>query len=268
METIRVLVTGDYSHDDFRSLVADSSVAKLLVPLAEAVDWDHLRWDLVVVSQSRRGQIDQAEVEKIRAAFPLVPIIHLLGSWCEGGERSGFALDGVKRVFWHHWQARLDQFVHQVGLGKKASWQTPATATPADQVAFQAESRDGGETEDGRVGIDTATGSQYAMLADAFRGIGCQPVRIPDATERGPLADGCDLACIDALSLTPRLVEKVLHMKEHLSTMPLVVLLNFPRRDEVEELRRIGVSEVVSKPFQQVDLQWAVDRARLAATEL
>ncbi|MCH2182925.1 MAG: hypothetical protein MK108_13050 [Mariniblastus sp.] len=271
MESVRVLLTGDYGHDDFRLVVADSSFAKLLVPLAEVDDWKDDTFDLVVVAESRRGQIDQADVEKIRRLFPLVPIVNLLGSWSEGVERSGFALEGVKRVFWHQWPARFEQFVRQLRLGQWTPWHMPATATAADQVEV-AQGRAGScETDQDnggfRVGVDAATLSQYEMLADAFREIGCQPSWISGGEGVGLLADGWDLACIDALSPTPRLNEKVSDMKERFPATPLVVLLNFPRQHDVEQLRQIGVSQVVSKPFQHVDLQWAVRQARLTLAE-
>ncbi|MEE2827024.1 MAG: hypothetical protein VYE64_10395 [Planctomycetota bacterium] len=266
MEAVRILLTGDYRHDDFRSILEDTEVATLLVPLSQVGQWKGTTFDLVVVTQSRRGQIGQAVIEEIRCAFPLVPIINLLGSWCEGVGRSGSGLEGVKQVFWHQWSARFDQFVRQVRLGEKTAWQAPATATAVDQVQIaQDVGRHDADNGSCCVAVDAATEGQFEMLAAALVGIGCQSIWMSEQEHGPPLVGRLDLICIDALSLTDPLLDKVADLRERFADIPLIVLLNFPRRDDVANLRQLGVSQVVAKPFRHGDLHWAVDQARYAS---
>ena len=263
METVRILLTGDYRHDDFRSIVTESEVATLLVPLAEVGHWKGTPFDLVVVAQSRRGQIGQAVIEEIRCAFPLVPIINLLSSWCEGVERSGLRLEGVKQVFWHQWPARLDQFVRQFRLGEETAWHAPPTATAVDQVQI-AQDFVSHDTDRGCccVAVDAATAGQFEMLATALEGVGCHSIWISEEGQDRPLVDRLDLICIDALSLTESLLNKVADLRECFVDTPLIVLLNFPRRHDVAKLHQVGVSRVIAKPFRHGDLHWAVHQAR------
>ena len=269
MGPFRILITGDYGHADFQEVISDSPVATTLIPLTEVVSWDAESCDLIVMAQSRRGQISQVDVEMIRSQFPLVPIVNLMGSWCEGAERSGCALDGVKPVFWHQWKGRFEEFISQVQSGEMADWQLPATATHADRM----ESRHRRETLleaascDCRIGVYCMTMTQFEMLSDTFKAMGWQAFWMLQQDWDGQPIDPPDAICADGLSLTPILVEKVADLKERFPASPLIVTLNFPRHDEVEELRRMGVSEVVSKPFEHIDLQLAVSKALLESTE-
>ena len=42
---------------------------------------------------------------------------------------------------------------------------------------------------------------------------------------------------------------------------PMALLLSYPRQDEMDAIRRAGVAEVVSKPFELADLESALKRA-------
>ena len=44
----------------------------------------------------------------------------------------------------------------------------------------------------------------------------------------------------------------------------MVLLLNYPREDELESIRQSGISSVISKPFELEDLRAAI---QLAITE-
>ena len=271
MGGFRILVTGDYCHADFKSLVPDSAATMTLVPLGSFAELDPGRTfcDLIVVAQSRRGQFSQPDVERIRALFPLVPIVNLLGSWCEGNLRSGEALDGVECVFWHQWEGRFQEFRRQVLARQIADWQLPATTTHGDRI--ERRHRERAKMEEPRsahrIGVYAMTLIQYEMLRDTFGSMGWQSDWMLqddwEAKERGVH----DAICLDAMSLSPAVIEIIHDLQERFSATPLVVVLNFPRPQEVDELARMGVSQVVSKPFEHIDLKLAVERALLESTE-
>ncbi|MCH2180044.1 MAG: hypothetical protein MK106_14700 [Mariniblastus sp.] len=271
MDGSRILITGDYCHADFKSLVPDSAATMTLVPIARFTELDpgRISCDLIVVAQSRRGQFSQADVERIRGLFPLVPIVNLLGSWCEGSIRSGEALDGVELVFWHQWEGRFEEFRRQLGMREIADWQLPATTTHGDRV--ERRHRERSKMEEPRtayrIGVYAMTMIQYEMLRDTFGSMGWQTDWMLQDDWDGKEQVGHDAICVDAMSLSPSVVETLLDLQGRFPAIPLVVVLNFPRPQEVDELARMGVNQVVSKPFEHIDLKSAIERALLESTE-
>ena len=85
----KVLVTGDFWHTDFQKIVSKFDVPVTLVPFDKVDTVLGQNYDLVVLAQSRRDQFLEADVERLLTNFPSVPIVGLLGSWCEGESRSG-----------------------------------------------------------------------------------------------------------------------------------------------------------------------------------
>ena len=112
---IRILVTGDYWHSDFKDLIAGSLVSTTLVTIDKflhltgsepsgstpLVIEEEGTFDLVVIAQSRQGQFDQSLIDAVKAFAGTTPVVMMLGSWCEGELRSDQPAEGVTRVFWH-----------------------------------------------------------------------------------------------------------------------------------------------------------------------
>ena len=85
---VNVIVTGDFHHRDF------SSIRNIDPGSVEFLPFDQVNRlstmpDLIAIAQSRRGQFSQTEINQLRRRFPLVPIVVVVGSWCEGETRSG-----------------------------------------------------------------------------------------------------------------------------------------------------------------------------------
>ena len=57
--------------------------------------------ELVLLAQARPGVDEQVLVDRLLAAAPLVRVIVVAGSWCEGELRTGKPLVGVQRIYWH-----------------------------------------------------------------------------------------------------------------------------------------------------------------------
>ncbi len=265
MKLQRVLVTGDFGHPDFNSIVSSTAVVTTLVPMSDVVKMEAGTFDVIVVAQSRRGQISQGDIEMIRRQFALVPIVNLLGSWCEGHERSGWALQGVKPVFWYQWSGRFAEFITQLQSRGKTDWHLPATATHGDRMndAHGKRSLEELGGSECHIGVYALTMAQFEMFRDTFDSMGWQSFWMLQQDSDEMPFDPPDVICMDGLSLTPILEEKVHELKELFPNVPLVVMLNFPRRNEIERLCQIGVTEVVGKPFEHVDLQLAVNNAVL-----
>ena len=119
-----LLLTGDFWHAEFRGLVQDLRLPVTLVGLdqveAQLADLDEV--SALVVAESRRGQIPRATLVAIRDRHPLLPMVLLLGSWCEGETRSGDPVPGVARVYWHQWRGEFRWFLDQLAAGRVAGW--------------------------------------------------------------------------------------------------------------------------------------------------
>ena len=132
----KVLLTGDYWHSDFRAVLTSMDCVTTLVPTEKLSD-EHLSdasLDLMVLAASRRDQFPHEWVESIRGKVSPTPLVALLGTWCEGEQRSGESWPGVQRVYWHQWQSRFAYFVQQLRADQPCDWQLPATANLADSV--------------------------------------------------------------------------------------------------------------------------------------
>ena len=259
MASHRILFTGDFWHQDFQSIVSSFEVPVTLVPIEKISAVEGEAFDLVVVAQSRRSQFLANDVEVVQAMFGITPVVSLLGSWCEGESRSGTPLPGLIRVYWHQWQGRYTRFVQQLEQSGITSWHAPRTSAVSGQI--EANSRPPQSQQDVLVGISAWTKGQHDMVADAVGHFGwksCWVERsIWDAHSASPLA----AVCVEADSWCAQLANRIRWILNEVPQAPIVLLLNYPRESEWDEMQACGVSEVVSKPFELGDLGTAIQRA-------
>ena len=256
MSTPRLLISGDYWHADFRDLVARLSVPATLTPLDKIVNLETQRFALIVIAQTRSNQFDQAAIDSLINDNPLTPVVMLLGSWCEGERRSNQPIVGVKRVFWHQWQGRFEEFVNQLNEQGLSLWHCPAIATDADRV--KATQKTAGLENEPVIGISALDQTTFETLGQAITSLGGKPKWV-ERTSRINLSASATMICIDANSADEVLQRRVQWVQKQVAHVPLVVLMNFPRRQEVEQLRRSGVTTVISKPFELRELQTAIE---------
>ena len=254
MASPRVLLSGDYWHADYRDLIARMTIAATLTPLDKITTVDTQRFSLIIIAQSRSGQFDQAKIDAVVTKNPSTPVVMLLGSWCEGERRSDTPVEGVKRVFWHQWKGRFQSFCDQLSSQGISIWHSPATLSDADRVSEQKI----GLNQSHVIGVSALNEQTYESLAQGISAIGGKPKWV-ERISWANLAASISAICIDADSLSPTLEKRISWVKSQIKHVPLIVLMNFPRRQDVEELQRVGVSRIVSKPFELADLQSAIE---------
>ncbi|MFK7769221.1 MAG: hypothetical protein AB8B55_18515 [Mariniblastus sp.] len=275
MNNHTILFTGDFWHTDFKSIISSIDVPLTLVPINKIDSVSDSKFDLIVIAQSRRDQFNSADVEKAQNNFSNTPIVSLLGSWCEGETRSGTPYPGLIRVYWHQWQGRYQKFVEQLAKEELTEWHAPVTSSIADRIGKAeglnpvvpsphfAHSR---PTNAGGglircVGISAWTNTQHEMLADAVNQFGWESRWV----ERGAwVADREKLVSIlvvDADSWSNALANRMNWLRSEFPTTRMVLLLNYPREDELESIYAAGVSAVVSKPFELQELKSAMERS-------
>ena len=215
--------------------------------------------DLVILLQNWPGEFDAAEFQSLRSLAPLARVINVLGSWCEGETRSGIPLPGTVRIYWHQWAARDDLDRQQLAEGHCPSWSLPVTATEEDRLQWLAEHDDrfvpgmsGGLQT---VGVLTAERPMWEWLAETCRGYGYTAAWL-----RPPL-DGVisgEMAAILWDRSGDRSEEAWLSaaLAGRSRPLPVVALATFPRFDELQRLKPLGVTAVIGKPVQLDELHW------------
>ena len=92
----KILVTGDYWNPEFRSFLTGFD-AVTLVPIKK-VSATEQSFDLVVIAQAEPGQFSLETIEQLQMQFGNTPLVAVLGSWCEGEQRTGQPWPGVLRI--------------------------------------------------------------------------------------------------------------------------------------------------------------------------
>ena len=269
MDNCRILITGDYWHDDFRDFVTQFNSPVTMIPQEQIGSAGSLQnFDLVILAESRRGQMDRKTVETLQKSLPTSPMVSLLGSWCEGEQRSGDAIPGVVRVYWHQWEGRYKDFLNALSEDKVANWALPATANESDriQAAVPAESERNlqrphflSQTSPGMIGVSTRKRESYEMLADAVSTSDWNAFWIEQSSLPASRMPEFRVICIEADSVSDEIERRVSQFKKAYPMVPIIAVLNFPRVDDAYNAQSMGIHRVVSKPFQLVDLNHAIN---------
>jgi CheY-like chemotaxis protein len=260
MNEFKILLTGDYLHREFTDIIAGMNCALTLQPFAEVVckaDQESC-YSLVVIAQSRRGQFHAQDVEKLFGLFANVPVVLLLGSWCEGELRSGAPIPGAVRVYWHQWFGRLNNFRRQIEERRLATWHLPRVCSDSDRIRTDLSLF---VPEDNRVlslGISSPARDGFQMLRDVCGQDQSTSIWIETLEPTDANQISLDAILVDANSSNSRLENRIRSMKQRFPLVPLVLLMNYPRRCEYLFAVRLGVSHVISKPFYLRDLWSAV----------
>jgi hypothetical protein len=255
-----VLLVGDGAHAEFTACVdwlRDHTELTVIVSIPEVLSRlsdEPPCWDVVILAQSRPGQLTLKSVEQLTRTLPLTPFVALLGSCCEGETRSGKPWPGVMRLFWHQWLARVPGEMQ--GGDVPATWHLPKTSSDAERVDYALRSRPA--RSQGLIVICTPDALFFQALDVACRTVGYETTWLRDPTEDGP-ANGQAVLwhCTGAEDQT---FSQIREARKRWCRGPLVALCGFPRYDQVQRARACGAAAVVSLPFLLPDL-WNILRS-------
>lgn len=265
----RLLITGDYWHVDFKRLISDCPVATTLMTmeqLSRGTAFAIADFDLIVIAQSRPSQFPQERIDSILRKAHGTPVVAAMGSWCEGEQRSGTPLQGVKRVFWHQFEGQFEQFLAALSEDRYSSWTQPVTLTNADKIQSTVLPSRAGQAKraihSGKsltVGVSAWNRDTWLTLSDAVRCFGWQPVWVERMASSMPTHQ-LDVILVDADSMTKDLMGRLMWIRRNVSRSPVVLLLNFPRHQDRDQYVDLGVREFVHKPFELTNLHAAMSR--------
>lgn len=259
---MRLLLTGDYRAAEFCAAVAEMRAACEVVEqsgLAQAANWliaEQPAVDLMVVAQARPGQFTVAEIEALRRAAPLAPLLALVGSWCEGEPRSGSPLPAVVRIYWHQWTSRFPREIRRLGRGELSTWNQPLTATPEERLLWSS-----GAADEGLAGVVALLSDSPEMaewLSAACYQAGMATIVFHDLP--GSHVEGADVVLWDAGLARPLLADRFARLAAAFFNLPIIVLLDFPRSSDVQQLMDAGAAAVMAKPVLLADLRWQLSQ--------
>jgi hypothetical protein len=237
-----VKLVGEIDHPDFQDAI------KLLRSDARIADAEATP-ELIIVAQSRPDAICGDRIKDLQRAAPLAGIAALLGSWCEGETRTGRPLPGIQRLYWYEFPAWWRRQLQLRAANHCPDWARPATQLIRQCVPGHPRSRSG------LVVLRTVRRDNADALADALNQAGHSTAwhrhdRAQTHT-RGAFAgiwDGGQLNDAETADL------EVFCTQMSRDGAPVVVLLDFPRRDRVDRAYTAGATVVLGKPYLNADL--------------
>ncbi len=273
----KLLVSGEFWHKDFADLISRVEIPTTLIPgeklgqlMAPAE-----QYSAVLVAQSRRGSVSQTFINHVRNLFPHAPLVVLLGSWCEGETRSGSPLQGVVRMFWHEWNGSYGSLsarlaAHGIQLPNSLNNRRPQDILKSAGAKLEspAESLSPQFAEPCVIGVSALTLCQFETLEEPLRALGATPIWLEQATWRASEPQEVAAICLDSDGVGELLHGRVELAREIIPTAPLILTLNFPRKDELHDLRaELNVKAVVSKPFDLHSLWQALQKVGIDLPE-
>jgi CheY-like chemotaxis protein len=243
-----IQLLGDVDHSDFRDAIGLIRNASRLVAHLEE------RPELILVAQSRPDTTSSDELNQLRRAAPLAGIVALLGSWCEGETRTGRPWPGAQRLYWYEFPVWWRRQMQLRAANRCPDWSRPAMQSARQSIPGHPRSRSG------LVVLRTPHRDNADALADALNEAGhstaWQRYSRATAHTRGALAgiwDGGQLSDTETTDLAAFCAQM------SRDGAPVVAILDFPRRDRVEEAYQAGAVAVLGKPFLNFDLLATLD---------
>ncbi len=247
MDNTTVLLVGCYQRTEFDSAVRSlRQVASLIFAADSQEALSRAREmpipDVVVLVQSRPGQISDQSVRLLQQAWPLSQFVALLGSWCEGETRTGKPWPDIPRVYSHQWLGRLRSALGGQTLLDLSGLRDELSNTNSRPSMIS-----------GRLIAVYARGFSYAeALGEALAAAGCSVVCL--TLGEHAFSAGVAIVLYEVNRDPEGLIEDLDKLRCRHPGAQVVAIGTFPRAEEIDELRKKGVAVVVSQPFRVDDL--------------
>lgn len=248
-----VLAIGPWSQGEFailRDQVSECDTWSLLADCnsaSELVSCDELLVDSILLAQPLPGFYKQAQIETLRRLAPLAQIVVVAGTWCEGELRTGKPLSGVLRLHWHEfahwWCKRMNQVVE---------------CSPCLDGPLTLRDSPGEPTIAATLSIHTPTLASYEALTAVLGRSGAHCLWVLDSQ----VPDAATIGLWDGGQLDPQEWQQLENFATKLKQNggALVTLLDFPRKEHILRLRKLGCNTVFGKPYVVTELITAIAR--------
>ncbi len=263
-----VLALGELEQPEFQQAAELLRASTTLVAVAdvdEALAWlsdmdasdDSVPLELMVVAQSWPDEFTAGDIDRLRRAAPLVRILSLAGTWCEGEPRTGHPWPADFRASWNQWPARFDQELARWRTGLCPAWGSPITTTDDERLIERVPPES--TARRGLVAIASRSSDMSQCLTQACVALGHAAVSLDPALRRR--VTGIDAAIWDGAGCGPREADELQGFVKALDGAGVVTLLDFPRVEDCRRARSAGAAAVLSKPLLLADLARVLDDA-------
>jgi hypothetical protein len=249
-----VQIIGNVDHPDFAESIS------LIAASASLVVQKGVTPELVIVAQSRPGEVTQCEVHSIQQRHPLTGIIGLLGSWCEGETRTGRPWSGVTRLYWYDFPSWWRQQLSRYARGLCPDWATPFSTEASCLAARNRQSKL--RNLAGLIVLSTEYADMAEPIADVLAQAGFAIVQQPRG-QSNPIVRGATAAIWEGGQLSDEEADDLTRFCQRFSNdgTPVIALFDFPRHDAVARARAAGATIVLGKPWLNANLIGALHLA-------
>lgn len=261
-DTPTILLIGDSSGAEFAEAVEQMRATCRVIGFADVADAIACCQRgapppiLAVIAVSRPGQFSDDAIARLRQRLPLVPLVALLGTWCEGEVRSGAPWSGVVRVYWHQWPQRYAQELARLVAGQSGSWSLPDTASAEERLLWQVDASP--RRSRGLVAVVADRRDLAEWLVATCRQAGW--ATLWNARWLWAETHGADAVVWDAGLIDVHMHQVLRQIGDTFGNVPVVAMTDFPRLDDRQRLADAGVAAVLTKPLLAGDLAWQLDR--------
>ncbi len=247
-----VVLVGDWRECEFATSlqeIAQASEWPAVAHLADAGDFTHQSQhppELFLVAQPMPGAFQQSEVNALQALAPLSRIVLVAGTWCEGELRTGTPLAGVIRLYWYELASWWQAAIRRRNAGLCPLWSMPLNSAHAGRTS-NVENLLSKREFDGCILIESSDYSVYETLAAALKvyqidsaWAGHSRLASSDLGVGAGIWDGSQLSASELQRL------QCFCQRVH---GPVLALLDFPRREHFDHVRKVGATRAFAKPY-------------------
>lgn len=265
-----LLLAGDWHRPEFaaaqqflvsrRPALCCSTVAAACRTLADAKCAAELGSPAaVVLAQSWPGQIDRRQIDTLHALAPLARLVGLVGPWSEGPQRGAWRWPGVEVVPWQAWPWRLPAALGLDGPSEAAVPPfVPKTATAQERIVHRLAAVRKSGLGCGNVAIVAPDPPRAEGLAAMVRALTLDATCVPCGQ---PIPSDASAVLMDGWEVAEALeVQAGSAAGRRRCAIPHILLLSFPRWDDVVRAEALGFAEVLAQPLLLSDLAAALAR--------
>lgn len=178
-------------------------------------------------------------------------------------------------MYWHEWNGAYSSLsarlaAHGIHLPNSLNNRRPQDIlkTVDTNHATTSEGQSPQLAEPCVIGVSALTLCQFETLEEPLRALGATPIWLEQATWRASEPQEVAAICLDSDGVGELLHGRVELAREIIPTAPLILTLNFPRKDELHDLRaELNVKAVISKPFDLHSLWQALKKVGIELPE-
>lgn len=256
--TPTVLVVGPWSSGEFATTLRQLAgsvewpAAATVTAAIETVAACQTPPEIALIAVARPNDCHDAELYELQQAAPLMRLVVVAGSWCEGELRTGQPPRGFLRLYWHELPSWWNAAMQTVQRGGTPPW----SATLPDHFAGPLFAETTPQLDSPRrLIVDAGDHLVHETIESIFTPLGWavewQPRRRPDRWTE--YRDGLPTAGLfDGSQLDPKESDQLSAFCKRMAAAgaSVVTLLDYPRREHQQKIRALGATALLGKPYR------------------